>query len=1336
MFSNPLNNQWPLRAKNRLAGASAFLRASRWPRRAAWAVGVWWLVWALAYAAVPLVLKSQLARIGSEKLGRPVTVGAVDFKPWTLELTLHDLAVGGALAQSAPPLKIRRLYIDAELESLLRLAPVADAIVVDDPVVSLAYLGGGRYDIDDILARLKTPDAQPSGDVPLFALYNLELRGGRVDFADQSVHTTHVLRDLHVAVPFLSSLPSQRGIKIAPHLAFTLNGSRFDSAAVGTPFARTRQTDATITLRDLDLAPYLAYWPASLPLRLQSAVLQADVTLAFEQTPASVLKISGTLTADKVRLLDAQAPAPERRPADAKNAVNAQPAAQAAPESGPALLAFDRLEVRMEDVRPLQQQVKLSAVTLTAPTLIVTRDRAGRLNLLPPEMPNATKTIAVSAQPASAAGQNDSKIPLEAAPVAGAAATPWRVQVARMALTGGTLNWRDDTLASPAQIRLAGLALQASALAYPFTASAPLKFSGALGLADAPAKPVKAAATAAPGAGPGAAARVTFEGSATDQAAQLTATVADWPLSMAASYVGQFLRPALSGQLDASLDVNWQAATAGQPQALRITAPELALSGMQLAQGKTALASVKRVALAQADIDVPAQTFKAASLQLSQPQARVERTPDGRWMYERWLVGREAAAASPSAAKAASKTGAKTGAKTRAAAPKASAPAWAVAIGEVLLDGGGMSFSDQSGAKPVAFEVTAAKARLGALALGERPESPAQAARLMPLSASLRLATGRFAPGSLDFKGTLGMTPLQAKGQVLMTRLPVQAFEPYFAGALNVELLRADASFKGSVAYRQMPAGPQADVAGDVTLEAFKANTLAPGEELLAWKTLNVRGLTVALAPAQATRVDVKETVLSDFFARVIILPDGRINLQDVMKPASPATPAAKSAPETIAADARQTGANSLKSLKNPAVAAAAASPPPLINFGPISLVNGRVQFSDRFIKPNYSADLSELTGKLSAFSSVAPRAPDGSAAAPAMADLELRGKAEGTASLDITGKLNPLATPLALDITGKVRDLELPPLSPYAIKYAGYGIERGKLSMDVNYVVLPSGQLTARNKLVLNQLSFGDKAEGSTASLPVKLAVALLADRNGVIDLDLPISGSLNDPQFSLGPVIVKVILNVIVKAITAPFSLLAHALGGGGEALSVVSFAPGSAQLAPDAKAGLDKVAQALLDRPALRLTVVGASSLALERDGFQREQLNQRVRAEKRREQIGQGVDADALQTEAQAISPADYPALLKEVYKRADLPKPRNLLGLAKDLPVAEMEKLLLASLPVSDEALRALAVQRGVAVRDYLASKGLPTERLFLGAVKAVPPETKWTPRAELNLAMP
>jgi uncharacterized protein involved in outer membrane biogenesis len=1365
MSGNAMKNNWRIRGKDLWMQASSMLRSPKWhkwQRRAAWAVGAWLLLWALAYAAVPFVLKSQLEKMGSEKLGRQLTVGAVDFKPWSLELTIHDLAIAktgpakGALPPARPPspaaspqLKIKRLYIDAELESLWRLAPVADTILVEEPEVSLTYLGQGRYDIDDVLERLNTPTVKPAGEPPQFALYNLEVSGGRMDFVDQSVHKTHELRELHFAMPFLSNLPSKREIKTSPHLAFRLNGSSFDTAAEGTPFAKTRKTDASIALRGLDMKPYLGYWPASLPFRLQSAVLHADVKVAFEQTPATLVRISGTVTADKVLLLDAKTSAP-----NSTSGTSAQN-----PASSPELLAFDRLQISMDDVRPLDQFIKLSSVELTAPTLSVTRDRAGQLNLLPPESQNAIKSIASDGRVERTTGQNEQNP--QARVAATPAPTPWTIRVDKVALRGGRVNWLDETLAAPARIRLGALTLDASAIAIPFTADAPLQFKGSLGLdpvADSPAAQARSPASslrqaqdrpgsartvtgltkktvrpepvegsskvAAKAAAPESRARLSFHGTATDQAAKVTASVAAWPLDMAAKYIGQFLLPELSGQLDAELGVNWQAATADQPQGLQITAPQIAVSDVQLAQGKTSLVSVRRVELAQIDIDVPGQTFKAATMQLRQPRARVERGSDQRWMYEHWLVTHGMAAPPPVAPKIDGKT-------------KANTPSWAVAINDVQLDGGSLSFSDKAGAKPVALEVTALKAQLGGLVLDDRPAAKAQAASLMPLSASLRLASGRFEPGKLEFKGSLGLLPLQVKGQLDARRLPAQAFEPYFGEALNIELLRADASFRGRVAYRQTAAGPQAELAGDAALEEFKANTLAPSEELLAWKTLNVRGLNVALEPARATRVDVKETVLSDFFARVIVTPEGRINLQDLLKPAAPAaTSSTVGAPQIIAAGARPSGATALKDSQIVASATSAAiavpvGPPPIVNFGPISLINGQVRFSDRFVKPNYSADLSELTGKLGAFSSLAPRAADGTAAAPAMADLELRGKAEGTAALEITGKLNPLAKPLALDITGKVRDLELPPLSPYAVKYSGYGIERGKLSVDVNYVVLPDGRLTARNKLVLNQLSFGDKVAGSTASLPVKLAVALLADRNGVIDLDLPISGSLNDPQFSLGPIIVKVILNVIVKAITAPFSLLAHALGGGGEELSMVGFPAGSAQLSGEAKSGLDKVAKALVERPALHLTVVGTSSLEAEREGYKRQRLDDLVRAEKRRQMVKEGVKAGEV-----SVSPADYPALLKEVYQRADLPKPRNLIGLAKDQPVAEMEKLLLAGIKVSDDAMHELAVQRGMAVKDYLASRDLPPDRLFLGAVKAVPPEAKWTPRAELNLAMP
>jgi hypothetical protein len=648
-------------------------------------------------------------------------------------------------------------------------------------------------------------------------------------------------------------------------------------------------------------------------------------------------------------------------------------------------------------------------------------------------------------------------------------------------------------------------------------------------------------------------------------------------------------------------------------------------------------------------------------------------------------------------------------------------------LADVNLTQGDVAYADAFAAKPVAFDVSALNLQVKQLVWPVVPKSK-------PASWTLaaRMRHGQTEPGTFSGHGTARLSPVHVQANLAAQRLPLQALAPYLLSAAKLDLLRADTNFKGQVDMASQTNGLALQVKGDLKLEDLRVDTLAqaepfkPAEELLSWKDLSLEGLAVALQPGQAPQIEVAQTSLSDFFAKLTLSETGRLNLQDVTasEPGLAATPANPSPPLATVASASATNkvATNAEDTKAKAENVSQEALAPVIKFGPISLTHGRIDFNDRFIKPNYSARLSELTGKLSAFSSVAEGGQ------VQLADLELRGRVEGTASLEILGKVNPLAKPVALDIQGRVRDLELAPLSTYSARYAGYGIERGKLSVDVAYKVQPDGQLTATNKIILNQLKFGDEVAGAERSLPVKLAVALLADRNGVIDIDLPVSGSLNDPQFRIGPIVFKLIVNLIVKAVTAPFSLLASAFGGGGDELSMVSFSPGSAALAPEAKAGLDKVAKALMDRPALKMTVVGTASLDVERDGFKREQLQSLLLAEKRRTLGGPN------NAVTPAVVLAEYPQLLKAVYKRADFPKPRNLIGLAKDLPAPEMEALLLANLPATEAAMQDLATQRGVVVRDYLASLKLPLERLFLGAAKAVPPEAKWRPRAELSLA--
>lgn len=1229
-----------------------------WVRYALWAAAVVLVVWALAWAVLPGLLPSQLSRLAGEQLGREVRIGAVTLRPWSLELTLEDLAVAGAPG-TVPLLTVQRIHIDAELQSLLRLAPVVDALEVDGLALRLTHLGDGHYDIDDLLTRWLAPteSPKPATALPRFALYNLAVRSASVDFVDQGAGQTHEVRDLQLSIPFLSNLAAKRDVLTEPRLSFRLNGSRFDSSAQATPFASTRKADAVLKLADLNLQPYLPYLPAGLPVKLLAGVMGGDVRLHFEQTPQPVVRLSGTVELKGLALADTQ---------------------------GQELLALQALRVDMADVRPLEQVVQLAAIELTGPRLEVRRDRAGVLNLL--------KLTQAGGSQANA-GAASAKVAEQ--PARSAA---WQVAVAQVAVRAGQVRWSDAAVQPAARLELSDVALEATGLALPWRQ--PTGFSGSLRLTQ--------------GGGNGAAAgqagaRLGFKGEASEQAGAVNAELQDLPLALAAPYAAQFLQPSLAGRLDAEVAVQWKE---GQWQ-LRLpslVARKLALGvPSRTARGEAAglPLAVERLEIRDAEVRPVERSVSLGQLAIRQPAVTVERDKEGRWMFERWLRtdaagGGAAASSSPPARPAPS--------STAAAKPQA---AWRVMVADAALEGGRVRYADRAWGRPVVLDVADLSLQAKNLASDSAKPQPVR------LAAQVRARRGE--PGRLSFNGALALQPLSVRGQLQATDLPAHALSPYLNDVLNIGLVRADAGFKGQVRYAQTPRGMTLHLLGDALLEDLLANTVAVagrtqdvpvGEELLSWKALSLRGLDVALQPGRATRVSVAETALSDFYARVLINESGRINLQDIVKSKAGEAPAA--VPPV------------------PAVAAAdvAPAPAPVIAMGPVSLVNGRVEFSDRFIKPNYSARLTELTGRLSAFASQ-PGSGAEPGAAPLMADLELRGRAEGTAMIEILGKLNPLAQPLALDITGKMRDLELSPLSPYSVKYAGHGIERGKLSMDVSYRVQPDGQLVANNKLVLNQLTFGDPVEGAPNSLPVRLAVALLADRDGVIDINLPISGSLNDPEFSVGAIVWKMIVNLVAKAITSPFALLASAFDGGDEELGTVPFAPGSAVLSAAAQAGLDKVAQAMKARAGVTLTVAGTASLEAERDGYKRERLAALILAEKRRAAVVAGQPAESVAS----VTAAERPALLRQVYRRAQIAKPRNLLGLTKELPPAEMEALLLASIPATEEHMRELALVRGVAVRDYLSTRELPLDRLFLGAAKAEVADARWVPHAELSLTM-
>jgi flagellar motor protein MotB len=338
------------------------------------------------------------------------------------------------------------------------------------------------------------------------------------------------------------------------------------------------------------------------------------------------------------------------------------------------------------------------------------------------------------------------------------------------------------------------------------------------------------------------------------------------------------------------------------------------------------------------------------------------------------------------------------------------------------------------------------------------------------------------------------------------------------------------------------------------------------------------------------------------------------------------------------------------------------------------------------------------------------------------MAEVDLRGKLENYAPLEITGKINPLRNDLFVDLKIDFKDMDLSPLTPYSGRYAGYTIEKGKLFLSLKYLIVKR-KLDASNNVFLDQFTFGDSVDSPDATkLPVRLAVALLKNRKGEISLDLPLSGSLDDPKFSIWGVVIKIIVNLLVKAATSPFALLG-AIFGGGEELSYLEFDYGKETPDAPGEAKLKTLIKALHDRPALKLEIAGHADMEKDREALRQILFDRKVRAQKLKDLIKKGGEAPSLDNVV--VDAKEYPEYLKKAYREEKFPKPRNFIGMVKDLPVPEMEKLMYAHLQVTDDDLRLLAQRRARAVKDYLiASKQVEPERVFLVEPKALAPEKK------------
>ncbi|WP_455288200.1 DUF748 domain-containing protein [Cupriavidus necator] len=1264
------------------------------------------------YFGGPPLLKFLIEKNATEALGRKVTLGKAHVRPFELAATLTDLTIYERDGKT-PALTMGEAEANTSLASVWHLAPVVDNLHIDRLAVRVARGADGRVsfaDVQDKFAALppKPADAEPAR----FSVNNIAITGSSFSYDDKLLDTSLRVDHLTLTLPFLSNLPHDVEIVTRPTLSAQVNGTPLALDGEVLPFADSRQTRLNVNLDGLDVSRLMAFAPPLRDAEVKSGKLDTRLTVAFrQQKDTQEMLLTGTAVL---------------RDADLRT------------RAGQPLLKTGRLAVDIGKLEPLAHLAQLRSVEIEGLGVEAARRADGTLNLATAFLPKAISksTDGVAPAPASAPVAASGAQATPAAPPATATKdVPWRYAVDRIVVKQARLGF-EDALAPSGPGKLALGPLDAEVKGFAGTeGDKPARIDATLTVADGQTLHHTGDLLLRDG---------TLAGTLETTGLRPQGFAAWWPrelrsqfgetavnaelhyrmawatpqfqfvleksrLELAPLYVAtrEPVTMPVSAAARAGADTQ-ERATANGNAGPRASRRERERAAADREGANLPLLRAEKLVLEDIQFDLAKQTFATSQVTLAQPQLSATRDHRGQLIEMARLWATESAQ--------------QARAMPRQAAPAAAttngAPApggWKANIGKVAVDGGSARLADYQPAeanrgRPVIHEFRNIALATGAIAW---PLTPAA------VPVKLHAESGR--RGVIGVDGSVLPTVPASRLQLDLREVEMRPLQPYLADRFNAALRSGTLTVKGKLNVDAPTGKPiAAQFAGNVLSGNVRTVDRVSGEDFLRWRSLAVSGIDFAMDESKGPmRVSLGDVTLSDFYARVILNANGRLNLQDVMAGGAAKGEAAPSTSLTQAnpASAPATPPVQAGGTRTAQVEQKPGGPKPQVRIGGVSVSQGNINFSDFFVKPNYTANLTGMKGSVSKVSS----------GDPTPADLVLDGRIDDDAPVNISGKINPLGEQLFLDIAAKASGVELTRLTPYAAKYAGYPITKGKLTVDVAYKI-ENGKLDASNHLFLDQLTFGDRVDSPDATkLPVLLAVSLLKDRNGVIDVNLPVSGSLSDPEFSIGGVIARVIVNLLTKAITSPFSLIASAFGGGGggEELGYVEFAPGTSTLTPAAKDKIGKLGQALNDRPALRLEISGRIDPATDEAGARRAWLDARVTEQKRRDlrasaQAGdEAGDGEAGEQGAEVkVSKQEYPKYLEEVYKRTSMRKPRNFVGFTKSLPPEEMERLLMANATVTEADLGRLAEQRALVVKQALEREGkVPESRLFLTAPK-------------------
>ena len=774
-----------------------------------------------------------------------------------------------------------------------------------------------------------------------------------------------------------------------------------------------------------------------------------------------------------------------------------------------------------------------------------------------------------------------------------------------------------------------------------------------------------------------------------------TLSVSDSQLKTFWPYVRDALPLVLeSGSLDLSSDYSLNLS---QGTELLLTNTQLSLSALALkSPAERPLLRLQSLNISETSVDLAKQQVIVGKIRSQQLETWAAREADGELDWQKLLASQPAkpvpaADAVSAGSNAATQTAPvsepnapisadQAAAQANPEQPPASAKPWQVILRDVQLRDYQVHLADRAAGAEVKLDLSALNLDLRDFdSLGTSPFT-------------LRLETAVNKTGQINIAGQVQLTPTTATLQVVTRDIDLRLAQAYLSPFVRLELrsgrLGSDLSVNlQSVEPLAFSIAGQADIKQLHTLDTLK------DRDFLKWQQVVVDGLDYQHGKGLA----IGQVRLQQPYVRFIINEDLTTNVNELLVP-QPGGSAPSNAPN---------------------------DKPLPIRIGGISIQDGSANFADFSLSPNFATAIGQLNGKIGTLDNQSPNA----------ASVNVTGKVDKYAPVSIKGKLTPFDPLNRLDIATRFKNVELTTLTPYSGKFAGFRIRKGRLNLDLHYQI-EKGQLNAENKVLLEDLQLGEKVDSKDAmDLPIRLAVALLKDTEGNIEIQLPVQGNLNNPEFSVMPIVWQTLRNLVLRAAQAPFKFIGGLVSGGNDVdLSTVRFAPGSSTLEADAQKGLDTLASALKERPALHLEIEGMSAqasdgLPLAAARLEREYQQTWYKVLQRRG------DAVPAQSSDLTVEDDDKAVLLEGIYRaRLKQQPPAEWRELAEEERHGLMREAVLQSWAQSELLQRQLAQARAAEIKDYLVERGgLADERIHLLDVNSIQADTDGRVASTLHL---